>query len=248
MNANLITCPQCGHTFELSDALTHQIRDHFKTELQADVAKREAEAKRKLDDVRTREEELAKAKEALPPELKHFGQADGVWVCDSASVLPLAAALRRGLVTAAMARLAETGTTSAASSSASTSRLWWNRSSPCSKTSKRSAGPWRRPGPLAKNSWATPFSTPPNSTVGFRASPVRLPYRKSKRSNCPPTMLPLPHSSQAGRRRDSRRALLTTLFDESTVEVGVLGRFWRLYSQRPRKTNSVKSRTYVNGL
>jgi hypothetical protein len=32
-----------------------------------------------------------------------------VWVCDFLSTLPLAAALRQGLVTAAMARLAETG-------------------------------------------------------------------------------------------------------------------------------------------
>jgi hypothetical protein len=32
-----------------------------------------------------------------------------VWVCDFLSALPLAAALRHGLVTAAMARLAETG-------------------------------------------------------------------------------------------------------------------------------------------
>jgi hypothetical protein len=70
MNATLINCPQCGHSFELSDALTHQIRDHLKTHLQADVAKREAEAKRKLDEVRTREEALAKAKETLNEEVE----------------------------------------------------------------------------------------------------------------------------------------------------------------------------------
>lgn len=33
MNPGNITCPKCGHSFELSDALTHQIRDHLKTEL-----------------------------------------------------------------------------------------------------------------------------------------------------------------------------------------------------------------------
>jgi hypothetical protein len=70
MNANLITCPQCGHSFALSDALTHQIRDHLKAELQADVAKREAEAKRKLEEVRTREEALVKAKETLNEEVE----------------------------------------------------------------------------------------------------------------------------------------------------------------------------------
>ena len=53
-----ITCPKCGHAFELSDALTHQIRDHLKTELQADINKREVEAKPKLDEVKTREEAL----------------------------------------------------------------------------------------------------------------------------------------------------------------------------------------------
>src|SRR5260221_9959638 len=70
MNEGLITCPQCGHEFELSDALTHQIRDHLKTELQADVAKREAEAKRKLNEVKVREGALAKAKDTLNEEVE----------------------------------------------------------------------------------------------------------------------------------------------------------------------------------
>ena len=70
MNEGLITCPQCGHEFELSDALTHQIREHLKTELQADVVKREAEAKRKLDEVKVKEEALAKAKDTLNEEVE----------------------------------------------------------------------------------------------------------------------------------------------------------------------------------
>src|SRR6266436_5281589 len=70
MNEGVITCPQCGHEFELSDALTHQIREHLKTELQADVVKRETEAKRKLDEVKAREEALAKAKDALDEEVE----------------------------------------------------------------------------------------------------------------------------------------------------------------------------------
>jgi hypothetical protein len=45
----------------------------------------------------------------LPEGVKHFGPVDGVWVCDYASALPLAVALRLGLVNAAMARLAGTG-------------------------------------------------------------------------------------------------------------------------------------------
>jgi hypothetical protein len=70
MNEGFITCPQCGHKFALSDALTHQIREHLKTELQADVVKREAEAKRKLDEVKVKEEALAKAKDALNEEVE----------------------------------------------------------------------------------------------------------------------------------------------------------------------------------
>jgi hypothetical protein len=58
MNNGTISCPQCGHSFELSDALTHQIRDHLKNELQADVIARETEAKCKLDQVKAREDAL----------------------------------------------------------------------------------------------------------------------------------------------------------------------------------------------
>ena len=70
MSQGTINCPQCGHEFELSDALTHQIREHMKTELQADVVKREAEAKRKLDEVKAKEEALAKAKDSLSEEVE----------------------------------------------------------------------------------------------------------------------------------------------------------------------------------
>lgn len=70
MSQGTITCPQCGHKFELSDALTHQIREHLKTELQADLVKREAEAKKKLDEVKAKEADLSKAKEALNDEVE----------------------------------------------------------------------------------------------------------------------------------------------------------------------------------
>ena len=46
--------------------------------------------------------------QVLPPEVKHFGQIDSIWICDFLSAIPLAVALRHGLVTAAMGRLAET--------------------------------------------------------------------------------------------------------------------------------------------
>lgn len=69
MNSGSITCPSCGHAFELSDALTVQIREDLKTELQAEVTKREVDAKRKLDEVKAREEALAKAKDSLEDEV-----------------------------------------------------------------------------------------------------------------------------------------------------------------------------------
>ena len=62
------------------------------------------------EDMRAAKAELAVlVTQALPDGVNHFGTVDGVWVCDHASALPLALALRHGLVTAAMARLAETG-------------------------------------------------------------------------------------------------------------------------------------------
>jgi hypothetical protein len=43
--------------------------------------------------------------QVLPDGVKHFGPVDGVWVCNFISALPLAAALRSGLIVAAFARL-----------------------------------------------------------------------------------------------------------------------------------------------
>jgi len=62
------------------------------------------------EDMRAAKAELAVlVSQILPDGVKHFGLVDGVWVCDYISALPLAAALRSGLINAAMARLAETG-------------------------------------------------------------------------------------------------------------------------------------------
>jgi hypothetical protein len=62
------------------------------------------------DDMRAARAEMAVlVSQALPDGVKHFGQVDGLWVCDYASVPGLAAALRCGIVSTAMARLAETG-------------------------------------------------------------------------------------------------------------------------------------------
>ena len=70
MPEGTITCPKCGHTFEMSDALTHQIREHLKTELQADIARRETEAMRKIEEARAREEQVAQQRAALGDEVE----------------------------------------------------------------------------------------------------------------------------------------------------------------------------------
>ena len=65
-----IACPSCGHHFELSDALTGQIRDGLKAELQAEVAKREIEAKSKLVALEAREQDLARQRESLDEQVQ----------------------------------------------------------------------------------------------------------------------------------------------------------------------------------
>jgi len=47
--------------------------------------------------------------QTMPPEFRSFGPLEGIWVCEFACALPLAAALRQGLVSLAGARQAETG-------------------------------------------------------------------------------------------------------------------------------------------
>ena len=65
-----ITCPSCGHEFELSDALTGKIREHLKTELLQEVSRREAELKKKNDALKAQTAELAKSREAIEDEIE----------------------------------------------------------------------------------------------------------------------------------------------------------------------------------
>lgn len=58
MSQDFITCPECGHEFELSDVLTAQIRDTLKAEMQQEVLEREKEVKKKLDVLRAEREAL----------------------------------------------------------------------------------------------------------------------------------------------------------------------------------------------
>jgi hypothetical protein len=70
MNPDTITCPKCGHEFELSDALTGRIREHLKAELLQEVERREAELKKKNDALKKLEKEVSKSREAVDDEVE----------------------------------------------------------------------------------------------------------------------------------------------------------------------------------
>jgi hypothetical protein len=61
-------------------------------------------AKLKADQRAAKAEFAVIVSQALPDGLQGFGQLDGIWVCNSRLVLPLAAALRQGLISTAMAQ------------------------------------------------------------------------------------------------------------------------------------------------
>jgi hypothetical protein len=66
-------------------------------------------AKLKEDQREAKAELAALISQTLPQDVRGFGFVDGVWVCDFNSMIPLAVALRQGLVSAAMARVSEVG-------------------------------------------------------------------------------------------------------------------------------------------
>lgn len=70
MSSGQIVCPNCGHEFELSEALTARIRDHLKAELLQEVARREAEVRKRNERLKALEEELARGRAALEEELE----------------------------------------------------------------------------------------------------------------------------------------------------------------------------------
>lgn len=70
MQHGLITCPNCGHEFELSDALTGRIRQHLRGELLQEVARREAEVREKSEELKAQEEKIAKGREAIDEEIE----------------------------------------------------------------------------------------------------------------------------------------------------------------------------------
>jgi hypothetical protein len=70
MEKGLITCPNCGKGFELSDVLTDQIREQLRTELQQEVTRREVEANKKLKALKAQEKELAEIREKLDDQVE----------------------------------------------------------------------------------------------------------------------------------------------------------------------------------
>ncbi len=70
MEQGRIICPNCGHEFELSDALTGRIREHLKAELSEDVSRREGEVEKKLKEIKEQEKRLARNREAIDEEVE----------------------------------------------------------------------------------------------------------------------------------------------------------------------------------
>jgi hypothetical protein len=72
---NSVRCPHCATAFELSDALTLELRERLRLEFQDDIIQREAELLRQQEDSRKREEDLNKAKLELDAEVNRRTQS-----------------------------------------------------------------------------------------------------------------------------------------------------------------------------
>ena len=70
MEQGMITCPSCGHEFEMSDALTGRIREHLKAELSQEISRREAKLKEKTEALKAQEAQVAKSREAIDEEIE----------------------------------------------------------------------------------------------------------------------------------------------------------------------------------
>ncbi|NJL00192.1 MAG: DUF2130 domain-containing protein [Spirulinaceae cyanobacterium RM2_2_10] len=70
MPQSTIACPSCDHEFEISEALTGQIRAHLKSELQQGIVERERQLKQRWDEFETEQEALAKAQSAVDEEVE----------------------------------------------------------------------------------------------------------------------------------------------------------------------------------
>ena len=70
MDPGAITCPQCGHEFEISDALTGRIREHLRAEMMAEVTRREAELKKSKEALKEQRAQLAKSREEIEEQVE----------------------------------------------------------------------------------------------------------------------------------------------------------------------------------
>ena len=70
MEQGMITCPNCGQEFEMSDALSGRIREHLKAELLQEVSRREAKLKEKTGALKAQEAQIAKSREAIDEEIE----------------------------------------------------------------------------------------------------------------------------------------------------------------------------------
>jgi hypothetical protein len=66
----MITCPNCGIEFELSDALTGRIREHLRVELLQEVSRREARLNKKITALKVQEEQISKSREKMDEEIE----------------------------------------------------------------------------------------------------------------------------------------------------------------------------------
>jgi len=70
MEQGMITCPNCGQEFEMTDALTGRLREHLKAELLQDVKRREARIKEKAEALKTQEAQVAKSREEIDEKIE----------------------------------------------------------------------------------------------------------------------------------------------------------------------------------
>lgn len=66
----MITCPNCSHELELTDALTGRIREHLRGELLQEVTRREVELKKKNTALKEMETRLSRSREAIDDEIE----------------------------------------------------------------------------------------------------------------------------------------------------------------------------------
>ena len=70
LNPSTISCPSCHHEFELSEVLTGRIREHLRSELLQEVARREKQLRAELQNFKAEKDALLKAREALDEEVE----------------------------------------------------------------------------------------------------------------------------------------------------------------------------------